>query len=84
MLTEEEKLARRMDKFDAVVTEYLRSSGYSTDELSMKLGVNKSSLWRYRHLTHAFYKAPFGVVTKVLSLAHVSNDILRIICGLGG
>ena len=84
MLTEEEKLARRMDKFDAVVNEYLRSSGYSMDELSIKLGVNKSSLWRYRKQTHAFYKAPFGVVTKVLSLAHVSNDILRIICGLGG
>lgn len=84
MLTEEEKLARRMDKFDAVVTEYLRSSGFSTDELALKLGVNKSSLWRYRNQTHAFYKAPFGVVTKVLRLAHVSNDILRIICGLGG
>ena len=82
MLTEEEKLAKRMDKFDSIVTEYLRSSGLTTDELAMKLGVNKSSLWRYRKQPYAFAKAPFGVITKAMRLAQVNNDILRTICGL--
>lgn len=82
MLTEEEKLARRMDKFDSIVTEYLRSTGFTTDELAMKLGVNKSSLWRYRKQPYAFGKAPFAVITKAMRLAQVSNEILRTICGL--
>ena len=82
MPSEEEKLAKRMDKFDSVVTEYLRSSGFTTDELAMKLGVNKSSLWRYRKQPYAFAKAPFAVITKVMRLAQVNNDILRSICGL--
>lgn len=82
MLTEEERLAKRMDKFDSIVTEYLRSSGFTTDELAIKLGVNKSSLWRYRHQPYAFGKAPFGVITKAMRLAQVNNDILRTICGL--
>ena len=82
MPSEEEKLAKRMDKFDSVVTEYLRSSGFTTDELAMKLGVNKSSLWRYRKQPYAFAKAPFAVITKAMRLAQVNNDILRSICGL--
>lgn len=82
MLNEDEKLAKRMDKFDSIITEYLRSSGYSTDELAMKLGVNKSSLWRYRKQPYAFGKAPFVVVTKAMRLAQVSNETMRYICGL--
>lgn len=82
MQTEQEKLAKRMDKFDSIVTEYLRSSGYTTDELAMKLGVNKSSLWRYRKQPYAFGKAPFAVITKAMRLAQVNNEILRTICGL--
>lgn len=82
MLSEEEKLAKRMDKFDSVVTEYLRSSGYTTDELAMKLGVNKSSLWRYRKQPYAFAKAPFAVITKAMHLAQVNNEVMRSICGL--
>ena len=82
MLSEEEKLAKRMDKFDSVVTEYLRSSGFTTDELAMKLGVNKSSLWRYRKQPYAFAKAPFAVITKAMHLAQVNNEVMRSICGL--
>ena len=74
MLNEDEKLAKRMDKFDSIITEYLRSSGYSTDELAMKLGVNKQP--------YAFGKAPFVVVTKAMRLAQVSNETMRYICGL--
>lgn len=82
MPSEEEKLAKRMDKFDSVVTEYLRSSGFTTDELAMKLGVNKSSLWRYRKQPYAFAKAPFAVITKAMRLAQVNNEVMRNICGL--
>ena len=82
MLSEEEKLSKRMDKFDSVVTEYLRSSGFTTNELALKLGVNKSSLWRYRKQPYAFAKAPFAVITKTMQLAQVNNETMRSICGL--
>lgn len=78
----QEKIAKRMDKFDSVVTEYLRSSGYTTDELSIKLGINKSTLWRYRNRADSFAKAPFGVITQALHLANCSNETLRYICGI--
>lgn len=79
---QEEKMAKRMDKFDSVVTEYLRSTGFTTDELSTKLGVSTSTLWRYRNQTGAFAKAPFDVITTVLRLANCTNDVLRYVCGL--
>ncbi len=82
MLTEQEKLAKRMDKFDSIVNEYLRSTGFTTEELAITLGVNKSSLWRYRKQPYAFSKAPFSVITKVMRLAQVNNEVLRQICGL--
>lgn len=81
-MSDEEKLAKRMDRFDSVVTEFLRSSGYTTDELAMKLGVNKSSLWRYRKQPYAFGRAPFVVITKAMRLAQISNETMRYICGL--
>lgn len=77
-----DKLIRRMDKFDSVVTEYLRATGFTTDELSIKLGISKSTLWRYRSHADSFEKAPFGVITQVLRLANCNNEQLRYICGL--
>lgn len=82
MYNEQEKLARRMDRFDSVVTEYLRSTGFTTNELAAKLGVDKSSLWRYRTQPYAFGRAPFAVITKAMSLAQISNETMRFICGL--
>ena len=76
------KIEQRMDRFDSVVTEYLRSSGFTTEELAIKLGVNKSSLWRYRKQPYYFEKAPFGVITKALHLANCTNENLRYICGI--
>lgn len=76
------KLIKRMDKFDSVVTEYLRATGFTTDELSAKLGISKTTLWRYRSHAEAFDKAPFGVITAALRLANCNNEILRYICGL--
>lgn len=79
---QKEKLARRMDKFDSVVVEYMRSTGNTTDDLANKLGVSKSTLWRYRTQTESFSKAPFDVISSALRLANCSNETLRFICGL--
>lgn len=86
LLTEEAKrtdrLVKRMDRFDSVVTEYLRAHHYTTSDLAFQLGINTSTLWRYRHQVAAFEKAPFGVITNVLRLANCSNEMLRYICGM--
>ena len=79
---ERDKLTRRMDKFDSVITEYMRSSRSTTDELASELGISKSSLWRYRTQVDCFMTAPFSVITKAMHLANCSNDILRYICGM--
>lgn len=88
ILTEEgkrkERLAKRMDKFDSVVNEYLRKNRYTTGDLAFQLGIDCSTLWRYRNRPEAFAKAPFVVVTDALRLANCSNETLRYICGLGG
>lgn len=79
---EQDRLARRMDKFDSVMTEYLRSSGFTTEELAGMLGISTSTLWRYRTHAKAFEKAPFGVITRAMNLANCNNELLRYICGM--
>lgn len=84
-LTEEARkqaaLEKRMDKFDSVVTEYLRSSKTSVTEFSARLGIDVSTLWRYRHKPDSFANAPFGIITNALKIAHCPGECLRIICG---
>lgn len=86
MLTEQdkerEKIFKRMDKFDAVVSEYIRSTRTTVEILSERVGVDPSTLWRYRRKIDAFRKAPFDVVCQILKLANVPNETLRYICGL--
>ena len=86
LLTEEakqtDKLAKRMDRFDAVINEYLRAHHYTTSDLAFQLGINCSTLWRYRNRVDAFKKAPFGVITEALRLANCTNETLRYICGM--
>lgn len=86
VLTEEqrkrEKILKRMDKFDSIVTEYLRATGFTTDQLSARIGISKSTLWRYRTHADSFSKAPFTVITAILSLTNCSNETLRYICGI--
>ena len=86
VLTEEQrnkdKLDRRRDKFDSIVVEYLRSKHYTTSDLAFQLGIDQSTLWRYRKKTSAFEKAPFAIITKTMQLANCSNETLRYICGL--
>lgn len=86
ILTEEakrtEKLVKRMDRFDSVVNEYLRVNHYTTADLAFQLGINPSTLWRYRKRPEYFAKAPFDVVSNALRLANCNNETLRYICGL--
>ena len=67
---EEEKVRKRMDRFDAVIHEYLRSNRKTVEELAMRVGCDPSSLWRY------------DIVAGCLRLANVSNENLRYILGL--
>lgn len=76
-----DSMSKRMDRFDSVVVEYLRSSGKTVQELSTVLGVDTSTLWRYRHRVQSFENAPFGVITNALKVAHCSSECLRFICG---
>ena len=86
LLTEEAKrtdrLEKRMDRFDSVATEYLRANHYTTSDLAFQLGINTATLWRYRNQVKAFEKAPFVVITQMLSLANCSTETIRYICGL--
>lgn len=77
-----EKIRRRMDRFDAVVSEYIRANRKSVEYVAQMSGCDPSSLWRYRRKVEYFQKAPLGVICTCLRLANVSNENLRYICGL--
>lgn len=79
---ERERLRKRMDRFDAVVHEYLRANHKTVEQLSEKVGCDPSSLWRYRKKVEYFRKAPFEIVCICLRVANVSNENLRFIMGL--
>lgn len=86
LLTEQDReqvrLCKRMDRFDAIVHEYLRSSRKTIEELSEKVGCDPSSLWRYRRKVEYFRKTPLEIVCACLRAANVSNEDLRYILGL--
>ena len=77
-----EKLRKRMDRFDSVINEYLRSNRKTIEELSNRIGCDPSSLWRYRRKVEYFQKAPFDLICTCLRLAQVSNENLRYIMDL--
>lgn len=77
-----ERLGKRMDRFDAVVKEYLRANRKTIEYLAEHVGCNPSSLWRYRNQAASFQKAPFDVICACLRLANASNETIRYICGL--
>ena len=79
---EQEKLRKRMDRFDSVIHEYLRSNRKTIEELSDRIGCDPSSLWRYRRKVEYFQKAPFDLICTCLRLAQVSNENLRYIMDL--
>lgn len=73
---------KRMDKFDAMICEYLRSNRKSVEYLAEKVGCNPSSLWRYRRRVEYFRKAPINVIAGCMRMANASNDTIRYILGL--
>lgn len=77
-----ESAKRRMDRFDAIIHEYLRINRKTIGYLSEKVGCSPSSLWRYSRRLEYFQKAPFAVIAGVLRMANVSNEDLRFILGL--
>ena len=79
IFSDEEK---RMDRFDAIINEYLRHNRKTVEYLADKVGCDPSSLWRYRRKIEYFRKAPLFVVANCLRMANVSNQDLRYILGL--
>lgn len=77
-----ERLISRMDRFDAVVVDYCRKYPYTMEQLAERLGCNTSTLWRYRKEPLYFKQAKFDVICRMLRFANVSNETLRMICGL--
>ena len=73
---------KRMDRFDRMVHEYLRSNRKSLEYLSSKVGCDPSSLWRYRRRVEYFRKAPLNVIAGCMRMANASNDDIRYILGL--
>lgn len=77
-----EKTQKRMDRLDAVIHEYLRSSRKTVEYLSEQIGCAPSSLWRYSRRVEYFRKMPLDILAGVCRYANISNDDLRFILGL--
>lgn len=73
---------KRMDKFDAMIVEYLRSNRKTVEYLADKVGCDPSSLWRYRRKTEYFAKMPLNVVGGCMRMSNASNETIRYILGL--
>lgn len=73
---------KRMDRFDRLVRDYLRTYRKSVDILAKKINCSPASLWRYRNHVESFERAPFDVICSCLRLFNASNEDLRYILGL--
>ena len=76
------EMEKRMDRFDRVIAEYLRSHRKTVGYLAEKVGCDASTLWRYRARVNYFKKAPLETVSDILRICNVSNEDLRYILGL--
>lgn len=76
------ELDKRMDRFDAMVHEYLRKNRRTVEYLAEKIGCNPSSLWRYRHRISGYQKMPLGTFAECMRYLNASNEDLRYILGL--
>lgn len=76
------KTAKRMDRLDSVIHEYLRANRKTVEYLSAKLGCAPSTLWRYSRKEAYFRKMPLDILGGICRMANVSNDDLRYILGL--
>lgn len=73
---------KRMDRFDAMVVEYLRANRKTVEYLADKVGCDPSSLWRYRRKAECFMKMPIGVAGNCMRMSNASNETIRYILGL--
>lgn len=73
---------RRMDRFDAMISEYLRRNRKTVEYLSEKVGCDPSSLWRYRRKVEYFRRAPLNIIAGCMRMANASNEMIRDILGL--
>ena len=78
----EKQLQKRMDRYDAIVHEFLRSHRKTTIYFSEKIGCDQSSLWRYRRELRAFCKMPMQILSESFRLMNTSNEDMRFILGL--
>lgn len=81
-IAEMNEIEKRMDRFDSVVHEYLRSKRRTVEYLAAQIGCNPSSLWRYRKKPEYFERAPLDVMANCFRIMNVSNENLRYILGL--
>lgn len=77
-----DSVERRMDKFDAMINEYLRSHHKTIDYLCEKIGSNPSSLWRYRTKVKSFINMPQDILANCFLITNASNETIRYILGL--
>lgn len=76
------EIERRMDQFDRVIHEYLRSNRKTVEYLAEKVGCAPSSLWRYSRRVEYFRKVPLDILAGVFRMANISNEDMRYILGL--
>lgn len=73
---------KRMDRFDAMIHEYLRANRKTVEYLANKIGCDPSTLWRYRKRVEYFRRTPLCIVSGCMRMANASNDTIRYILGL--
>lgn len=73
---------KRMDRYDAVINEWLRANKKSAEYFCDKIGTSQTSMWRYRTTVHGFMKMPMDIFSESLKYVNISNSDLRIILGL--
>lgn len=73
---------RRMDRFDALLCEYQRANHVKAEKLCEKLGLSRSTLWRYRTNEEAFRQMPNDILAICFRLTNASNETIRYILGL--
>lgn len=76
------EIEKRMDRFDSMVTEYLRSNRKTVEYLAEKVGCDPSSLWRYRRKPGYFVRMPMEILAGCMKTANASNETIRVILGL--
>ena len=81
-IAEMNEIEKRMDRFDSVVHEYLRSKRRTVEYLAAQIGCNPSSLWRYRKKVEYFERVPLCILSGCFRCANISNEDIRYILGL--